>query len=136
MTDRTRSRLALARLHAIVPAARTLAVATWRNRSGWEARIATIIRHPLFERFIIAVIAVNAVTLGLETSKTVMDRFGAVLEFVDGPSAGAVLAGAGRLPVGDSSQPLGARPTRPRPACPKPVPEAPPRRSGPGPAGA
>lgn len=61
------------------------------NEGGLDLRVETadasplarLVRHPWFERFIIAVIVVNAITLGLETSKTVMARFGDVLHFAD-----------------------------------------------------
>jgi voltage-gated sodium channel len=42
-----------------------------------------IVSDPRTERFIMALIIFNAVTLGLETSKTIMDRWGAVLHFID-----------------------------------------------------
>ncbi|MBU2531430.1 MAG: ion transporter [Alphaproteobacteria bacterium] len=45
--------------------------------------LASVIRHPWFERFIVAVIVVNAITLGLETSGTVMARFGTFLHALD-----------------------------------------------------
>jgi voltage-gated sodium channel len=48
--------------------------------SGWLTRL---VKHPWFERFIIAVIVLNAITLGLETSKTLMASYGAVLEALD-----------------------------------------------------
>jgi voltage-gated sodium channel len=46
-------------------------------------RLRAIIVHPLTERIIIGLIVVNAVTLGLETSKPVMERFGGLLHAVD-----------------------------------------------------
>ncbi len=42
-----------------------------------------IVYHPRTERLIMTLIMINAVTLGLETSKTVMDRFGDVLHVID-----------------------------------------------------
>lgn len=48
-----------------------------------RAKLATLVANPLFERFIIAVIIVNAITLGLETSPWWMERFGPVLMFID-----------------------------------------------------
>ncbi len=45
--------------------------------------LARLVTHPWFERFIIGVIVVNAITLGLETSKTVMDRIGDILVVAD-----------------------------------------------------
>ncbi len=47
------------------------------------ARLASLVNHPRFERFIIAVIVINAITLGLETSPWWMERFGSVLTFID-----------------------------------------------------
>jgi len=48
--------------------------------------------HPAFERTIIALIAVNAITLGLETSQAAMDRFGEALKFVDRVILGVFVA--------------------------------------------
>ncbi|MDX1718411.1 MAG: ion transporter [Anderseniella sp.] len=48
-----------------------------------RAKLATLVANPLFERFIIAVIVVNAITLGLETSPWWMERVGPVLMFID-----------------------------------------------------
>lgn len=42
-----------------------------------------IISHPLTERVVIILIIINAVTLGLETSASVMERFGPVLHVID-----------------------------------------------------
>lgn len=42
-----------------------------------------IIEHPQTERVIMALIIVNAVTLGLETSKVVMERWGTLLHILD-----------------------------------------------------
>lgn len=44
-----------------------------------RSRAAQIVNHPLFDRAIIALIVLNAVTLGMETSGWVMSRFGAAL---------------------------------------------------------
>ena len=43
----------------------------------------TIVEDPRTERVIMALIIVNAITLGLETSESVMVRFGAVLTVID-----------------------------------------------------
>lgn len=48
--------------------------------SGWLARI---INHPYFERTILAVIVINAITLGLETSKSLMAVYGGLLQTID-----------------------------------------------------
>ncbi len=42
-----------------------------------------ILENPRFERIIIALIVVNAITLGLETSPSAMSRFGALLVAID-----------------------------------------------------
>lgn len=47
------------------------------------AWLRAIVSHPLTERVVMTLIIVNAIILGLETSKSVMDRFGPILEFVD-----------------------------------------------------
>lgn len=70
------------------------------NAGGLDLRVETtessplarLVTHPWFERFIIAVIIVNAITLGLETSKTVMARFGDVLHFADRVMMGIFVA--------------------------------------------
>ncbi len=49
----------------------------------FRARLASLVSTPLFERFIIAVIVVNAITLGLETSPWWMERFGTLLTIID-----------------------------------------------------
>jgi voltage-gated sodium channel len=46
-------------------------------------RLRTLISHPLTERLVITLIVINAITLGLETSKSVMDQFGGLLHVVD-----------------------------------------------------
>ncbi len=48
-----------------------------------RARVGGIIQHPIFERFIVAVIILNAITLGLETSKSVMASYGDALLVID-----------------------------------------------------
>ena len=42
-----------------------------------------LITHPTFERFVLAVIIVNAIALGLETSETVMSSIGGFLNWLD-----------------------------------------------------
>ncbi len=51
-------------------------------RSG-HGRLEAFVTSAPFERFIIAVILINAVTLGLETVPAAMDRFGSVLITLD-----------------------------------------------------
>lgn len=50
---------------------------------GLQGTLFRLIYAPAFERFIIAVIIVNAITLGLETSTAVMSQFGTVLRVLD-----------------------------------------------------
>ncbi|MQA07370.1 MAG: ion transporter [Pseudonocardiaceae bacterium] len=49
----------------------------------WRERVRQIVEHRGFQRFIITVIVVNAVTLGLETSEGMLARFGDLLHFAD-----------------------------------------------------
>lgn len=46
-------------------------------------KLRAFIEHPRFERLIVVLIIVNAVTLGLETSPTVMGRIGPLLTMID-----------------------------------------------------
>jgi voltage-gated sodium channel len=48
-----------------------------------RARVARFVMAPAFQRSIIALILVNAVTLGLETSESVMESWGGVLHAID-----------------------------------------------------
>jgi len=48
-----------------------------------RARLAAFVERPLFERFIIAVIVLNGITLGLEAVPPAMERFGALLLTID-----------------------------------------------------
>lgn len=50
---------------------------------GFQGVLFRLISDPRFERFIVAVIVVNAITLGLETSSTAMAQFGTVLRTID-----------------------------------------------------
>ena len=43
----------------------------------------TILAHPYAERVVLTLIMINAVTLGLETSKTIMAQWGGVLHVID-----------------------------------------------------
>jgi voltage-gated sodium channel len=42
-----------------------------------------IVEHPRTDRFIMGLIVLNAVTLGIETSHTAMERFGPILDMID-----------------------------------------------------
>jgi voltage-gated sodium channel len=45
--------------------------------------VRAVIEHPRFERFIVTLIIINGITLGLETSPTVMERAGRLLLTID-----------------------------------------------------
>jgi voltage-gated sodium channel len=49
----------------------------------FRARAARLALHPLFQRAIVALVLLNAVTLGLETSASVMERWGGLLHAFD-----------------------------------------------------
>ena len=51
---------------------------------GLRRRLADFVCAPLFQRFVMAIIVLNAVTLGLETSQSVMAYYGPILEALDG----------------------------------------------------
>ena len=51
--------------------------------SGLHARIRALIEHPRFDQAIIVLIALNAITLGLETSPAVSARFGDFFHALD-----------------------------------------------------
>jgi voltage-gated sodium channel len=48
-----------------------------------RARAARLVLSPLFQRVVIGLILLNAVTLGLETSETVMESWGGLLHAID-----------------------------------------------------
>ena len=50
---------------------------------GLRSRVARLVVSPLFQHLVTALIVLNAVTLGLETSETVTARIGPALELVD-----------------------------------------------------
>ncbi|MFP4537837.1 MAG: ion transporter [Dichotomicrobium sp.] len=50
-----------------------------RDFSGWRTQLHAIVEHPSWERTILTIIVLNAVTLGLETSGTVMAQVGPLL---------------------------------------------------------
>lgn len=51
--------------------------------TGWRSRVAEFIESARIQQFIIALIIVNAITLGLETFPAVTQRFGAALHSLD-----------------------------------------------------
>jgi voltage-gated sodium channel len=66
-----------------------------------RARLASLVNHPRFEQAVIVLIALNAITLGLETSPWWTSRFGAVLYAMDRIILGVfVLEIVARLLVG------------------------------------
>lgn len=48
-----------------------------------RAAVAAFLDRPVIARFLIAVILLNGITLGLETSPALMDRIGGLLQTVD-----------------------------------------------------
>lgn len=53
------------------------------TRSGFRRRCAALAENPIFQRTIIVLIIVNAITLGLETSKDAMERAGTIISTLD-----------------------------------------------------
>ncbi|MDH3240809.1 MAG: ion transporter [Alphaproteobacteria bacterium] len=53
------------------------------TREDWRGRLAAFAESPRVQRVIMALIVINAVTLGLETSATVMSAVGGALHVVD-----------------------------------------------------
>src|SRR5262249_18627037 len=62
------------RLRLLAAAARGATVIAW---------LRTVVDDPRTERVVMSLIIINAVILGLETSQSVMDRFGPILELLD-----------------------------------------------------
>ena len=66
------------------PLSGTSAKPVWkRDVSSWRARLRSLVEHPSWERVILAIIILNAVTLGLETSDSVVARVGPLLKTLD-----------------------------------------------------
>jgi len=62
----------------------TSAKPVWkRDVSEWRSRLRVLVEHPTWERVILTIIVLNAVTLGLETSDSVMARVGPLLLALD-----------------------------------------------------
>lgn len=57
----------------------------WMNkvRGAEPSWLKDLVTNPKFERFVLGVIIVNAITLGLETSQTVMSHIGGLLDWLD-----------------------------------------------------
>lgn len=83
MTDQSKVRSAGLRVRRFVARAGAAGASVWHRRPHWEAQLGVLLRDPRFERFIITVIALNAVTLGLETSRTVTAHYGSLLAAID-----------------------------------------------------
>ncbi len=67
-----------------LPLTETSAKPVWkRDMSEWRMRLRAVVDHPAWERTILTIIVLNAVTLGLETSDTVMARVGPLLLALD-----------------------------------------------------
>jgi voltage-gated sodium channel len=58
----------------------------------WRARAQALIEHPRFDQAIIVLIVANAITLGLETSATITERFGDVFHAIDRATLGIFVA--------------------------------------------
>ncbi len=62
----------------------TSAKPVWkRDVSEWRSRLRSLVDNPLWERTILTIIVLNAITLGLETSDSVMARVGPLLLTLD-----------------------------------------------------
>jgi len=65
------------------PQGMTLTASNIEGDAPWRARIRTIVESDGFQRFIIAVIAINAISLGLETIPFINDAIGPLLGLID-----------------------------------------------------
>ena len=46
-------------------------------------KVTQLVDHPRFQHFIVALIVINSILIGLETSHTSMDKFGAIIDQID-----------------------------------------------------
>ncbi len=46
-------------------------------------KVTQLVDHPRFQHFIVALIVINSILIGLETSHTIMDKFGAIIDQID-----------------------------------------------------
>ena len=53
------------------------------NKAEWRLQLVRFIEQKRFEHFIIAVIIINAITLGLETSQNMMSTYGQIISVLD-----------------------------------------------------
>jgi voltage-gated sodium channel len=56
---------------------------TGQQIAMWRSRLRSVLETPFWERFITAIIIINAATLGLETSRTAVDLIGPLLTAID-----------------------------------------------------
>ncbi len=54
----------------------------------WRARTQALIEHPRFDQAVVVLIVANAITLGLETSPAITERYGELLRVVDRTALG------------------------------------------------
>jgi Ion transport protein. len=59
------------------------AITVDRSMTGLRARVRALVEHPYFTNAIIAVIVINAITLGMETSSSLTERYGSLLHAID-----------------------------------------------------
>ena len=53
------------------------------NKAEWRLQLVRFIEQKRFEHFIIAIIIINAITLGLETSQNIMRTYGQIISVLD-----------------------------------------------------
>ena len=58
-------------------------VSEFKQKNTWRKRLGEWIAQPTIEKFLIALILINAVILGLETFPLMMDRYGGFLHAID-----------------------------------------------------
>ena len=46
-------------------------------------KVTQLVDHPRFQQFIVALIVINSILIGLETSHTIMDKFGVIIDQID-----------------------------------------------------
>jgi voltage-gated sodium channel len=53
------------------------------NKAEWRLQLVRFTEQKRFERFIIAIIIINAITLGMETSQSIMSAYGQIISILD-----------------------------------------------------
>lgn len=53
------------------------------NKAEWRLQLVRFTEQKRFERFIIAIIIINAITLGMETSQSIMSTYGQIISILD-----------------------------------------------------